>query len=123
MICNNMYMEAERVSTRDFPSEHGSRGRYGRQVCLRDEEADREVKITVDQPKNHRSTTANVRAICARVMKAGYYGITMLLTTTPETHDGHYEEMFEVYNPLVYLKLFTTDNFLFVQKTGRVTGG
>jgi len=31
--------------------------------------AEREMKTTVDQPKNHRSTTANVRAICARVMK------------------------------------------------------
>src|SRR6185436_3222229 len=49
--------------------------------------------------------------------------ITMLLTTTPETHDGHHDEMFEVYNPRVHLKLFTTDNFLFGQKTGRVAGG
>ena len=28
-----------------------------------------EAKITADQPKNHRNTAANVRAICASVMK------------------------------------------------------
>ena len=85
--------------------------------------AEREMKTTVDQPKNHRSTTANVRATCQGDEEVGYHGITMLLTTTPETHDGQHDEMFEVYTPWVHLKLFTIDNFLFGQKTGRVAGG
>ena len=86
--------------------------------------AEREVKDhggSAEEPqKHHRKREGNLRQGDEEV---GYHGITMLLTTTPETHDGHHDEMFEVYNPRVHLKLFTTDNFLFGQKTGRVAGG